>query len=410
MHPKDLSIKDFTYQLPEEKIAFHPLEKRDESKLLLYRDHIISTDVYRNIADRIPEESLMIFNNTRVVEARLLFKKDTGGTIEIFCLEPHEMYTDITAAMNETQSVKWLCLIGGASKWKSGTVLTLAFTDGKNAHTLEAHYIEKRTDCFVIELRWHTDLSFAEVLHHAGHVPLPPYIKRADETSDKDRYQTVFARHDGSVAAPTAGLHFTAEVIKSLEEKGIQKGFVTLHVGAGTFKPVKAAIMQEHEMHLEFIEVEAPLIEQLIAHSDKPVVAVGTTSLRTLESLYWLGYKLIRQPEVFDAGLPGITQWEVYDANNAPPKKEALKALLQYMDKQKIHKLVAKTQIIIAPGYTFKIVQGLVTNFHQPASTLLLLVAAFIGDDWKNIYNYALNNDFRFLSYGDGCLLWTQTI
>lgn len=410
MHPKDLSINNFTYDLPAERIAFHPLEKRDSSRLLVYHNSNISADIYRNIAGYIPPGALMVFNNTRVVEARLLFQKETGGIIEVFCLEPGEGYPDITTAMSQTGSVQWLCLVGGASKWKKGMILHLPFTiDGKD-HTLAARYLEKRADSFLIELAWDAGISFAEVLHYAGHVPLPPYIKRLDEMADKTRYQTVFAKHDGSVAAPTAGLHFTEEVLLSLAQKPIASSFVTLHVGAGTFKPVKAETMQDHEMHSEFIEVNRALTEQLIAHTSGPAVAVGTTSLRTLESLYWLGARLIRQAGIFDSQLPELTQWEVYDwpAGAEPAREQALQAVLDYMQKQKTDKLIAKTQIIIAPGYRFKVVDGLVTNFHQPASTLLLLVAAFIGSDWREVYNYALNNDFRFLSYGDGCLLWRR--
>lgn len=408
MHPKHLSIKDFTYNLPEEKIAFHPLNNRDDARLLVFKDQEIQTDIYRNIASHIPEETLMIFNNTKVVEARLLFKKDTGSVIEVFCLQPHELYADITTAMNQTGSVQWLCLVGGASKWKSGQILSLPFEAGASTFTLEAGLIEKRSDCFVIELKWSGDLSFAEVLHYAGHVPLPPYIKRQDETADKNRYQTVFARYDGSVAAPTAGLHFTEEVLASIRHKNIDTGFVTLHVGAGTFRPVKAETMQEHDMHSEFIEVEQELIRQLIDQGSKPLVAVGTTSLRTLESLYWLGARLMVNPQAFENDLPFLSQWEAYEHTHLPNKTDALKALQVYLAEAGSSRLIAKTQIIIAPGYTFKMIDGLVTNFHQPSSTLLLLVAALIGDNWKKVYDYALQNDFRFLSYGDGSLLWSD--
>lgn len=406
MHPRHLSIKDFTYDLPEQKIAFHPLQNRDDARLLVFKNQQIQTDIYRNIATHIPGETLMIFNNTKVVEARLLFKKESGSVIEVFCLQPHESYADITSAMMQTGRAQWLCLVGGASKWKNGQVLNLSFERGTSTYTLEAGLIEKRSDCFVIELSWNGDFSFAEVLHHAGHVPLPPYIKRQDETADKNRYQTVFAQYDGSVAAPTAGLHFTPEVLTSLQQKNIDTRFVTLHVGAGTFKPVKAATMQEHDMHSEFIEVEKELIERLIDQADKPLVAVGTTSLRTLESLYWLGARLIVDPQAFENELPFLSQWEAYEHTNTPDKADALKALQLYLSKTGSNRLIAKTQIIIAPGYSFKMIDGLVTNFHQPSSTLLLLVAALIGDNWRTVYDYALQNDFRFLSYGDGSLLW----
>ncbi len=410
MHPRELSIKDFIYDLPAAQIAFHPLEQRDASRLLIFREGAISTDIYRNIADQFTPGTFLIFNNTKVVEARLLFQKTTGGIIEIFCLEPAEDYADITTAMNQIGKVRWLCMVGGAAKWKKGTTLQLPFiTDGKN-HLLEARLIEKRSDSFLIELEWEAALSFAEVLHHAGHVPLPPYIKRVDEAADKTRYQTIFAEQDGSVAAPTAGLHFTPEVLSSLASKQITTRFVTLHVGAGTFKPVKADSMQEHEMHSEYIETDKALIEELAAHKGGPVVAVGTTSMRTLESLYWLGVQILNGKERSHDGMLQITQWEAYEQSDdrKPTAGEALAAVLEYMQKRNTDKLIARTQIIIAPGYRFRLVNGLVTNFHQPASTLLLLVAAFIGPRWRELYAYALQNDFRFLSYGDGCLLWRQ--
>ncbi|MBO9618762.1 MAG: S-adenosylmethionine:tRNA ribosyltransferase-isomerase [Niabella sp.] len=410
MHPRELNISDFTYPLPEEKIAFFPLQQRDQSKLLIYNNGSISTDIYQHIDKQIPAGSLTVFNDTKVVEARLLFKKPTGGQIELFCLEPHESYADITTAMLQQGRVRWLCLVGGASKWKNGQVLTLALPEQQPELLLEAHKIEKRSDCFEIAFSWTpASLSFAEVLHQTGHIPLPPYIKRAAAATDADRYQTVYAEHDGSVAAPTAGLHFTKTVLDQLTQKGVQTDFVTLHVGAGTFKPVKAAVMQEHEMHAEFISVTTGLIKKIIAQEGRPVVAVGTTSLRTLESLYWLGAKLLQRKNYFEGTLPFLNQWEVYEL---PPVSltAALNALLDHMEQKQLSAFVAKTQIIIAPGYSFKVVDGLVTNFHQPSSTLLLLVAAFIGDDWRRVYDYALENGFRFLSYGDGSLLWRSRL
>ncbi len=411
MHPKEISISDFTYDLPEEKIATHPLQKRDDSKLLVYKDGNISQSFYHYLPELLSAQSLMVFNNTKVVEARLLFQKETGGVIEIFCLEPHEKYADITTAMNQTGSVQWLCLVGGASKWKSGLVLEKGLQIGSQSLRLEAKYVEKRTDCFVIELSWNDDrLSFAEILHYAGKVPLPPYIKRDAELSDAERYQTVYANFDGSVAAPTAGLHFTKEIFEALKTKGIETGFVTLHVGAGTFKPVKSERMHDHEMHAEFIEVENSFIEKLIANAHKKVIAVGTTSLRTIESLYWLGCKLLQNPKAFEKTSPFLEQWEAYDLNQQNYSVEdALNAVLDHIKNKNHNALLAKTQIIIAPGYQFKIAEGLITNFHQPSSTLLLLVAAFIGNDWRKVYDYALKNDFRFLSYGDGSLLWKNT-
>jgi S-adenosylmethionine:tRNA ribosyltransferase-isomerase len=413
-NPRNISINDYTYSLPEERIAKYPLAERDASKLLVYKDRKIEEDIYRNIADHIPSNSLLIFNNTKVVEARLLFQKATGGVIEIFCLEPHEQYPDITTAMLQKEKVLWQCLVGGASKWKTGQVLEKKIVLNENEIILQASYLEKRTDHFIIELSWTPiNLSFAEVLHLTGAIPLPPYIKRTAEIADTERYQTVYAAHDGSVAAPTAGLHFTETIFTQLKEKNIQKDFVTLHVGAGTFKPVKSETMQEHEMHAEWIDVSKSAIENILRNLDNNIIAVGTTSLRTIESLYWLGLKQsgIGSPKsgvAFEGSLD-LLQWEAYELNeNNIPAKEALQSLLNWMETNKLNRLVAKTQILIAPGYKFKIIKGLVTNFHQPQSTLLLLVAALIGKDWKNIYDHAMQNDFRFLSYGDGCLLWAD--
>ena len=406
MDHKSLSIQDFTYNLPSERIAFHPLAQRDDSKLLIYRENSITTDIYKNAANYIPSNALMIFNDTKVVEARLYFKKATGGIIEVFCLEPDNSYADITTAMSQTGCVKWICLIKNAAKWHKDTLLHLNFQVQNKEYILEANYLSRTSDSFLIELKWNAPISFAEVLHFAGHVPLPPYIKRKDETADKSRYQTVFAEHDGSVAAPTAGLHFTRDILSALKQKNVQTNYVTLHVGAGTFKPVKADTMKDHEMHSEFIEVDTVLIQQLLQQETIPIIAVGTTSLRTLESIYWLGVKILNQSDIFDHSLPILTQWEVYNISNPANKKEALQALLNYLYTHKLEKLTAKTQIIIVPEYNFKMVDGLFTNFHQPASTLLLLVAAFIGSEWKKVYEYALNNEFRFLSYGDGSLLW----
>jgi S-adenosylmethionine:tRNA ribosyltransferase-isomerase len=408
MHPKYLSITYFSYLLPEERIAKYPLAERDASKLLVFQNGQLKDDTYRNIAAHIPAGSLLIFNNTKVVEARLVFQKITGGQIEIFCLEPHEQYPDITSAMLQQEKVQWLCLVGGASKWKKGQVLEKKVTIAGKEIMLSANYVEKRADCFVIELSWLPgSLSFAEILHYTGAIPLPPYIKRAVESDDADRYQTIYAHFDGSVAAPTAGLHFTNHIFRQLEEKSIKKDFVTLHVGAGTFKPVKAAIMEEHEMHAEFIDLKKSLIENLVTNLDGNIIAVGTTSLRTIESLYWLGVKTVMDPAILPSALL-LTQWEAYELSEQNiPVKEALTALLKWMEQNSTDRLLTKTQIIIAPGYTIRIAKALITNFHQPQSTLLLLVAALTGDQWRNIYDHALKNNYRFLSYGDGSLLWT---
>lgn len=405
MHPKDISILDFTYDLPDERIASYPSPERDASRLLVYDHGKITETVYRNIAGHLPENALLIFNNTKVVEARILFQKQTGAFIEIFCLEPAEGYPDISTAMAQKETVRWKCLIGGASKWKKGQILEKKIESADAAIILRAAYIEKQIDSFIIEFSWQpVALSFAEILHYAGLIPLPPYIKRAAERSDAERYQTIYARQEGSVAAPTAGLHFTDGIFSKLDEKNIRREFVTLHVGAGTFKPVKSETLETHEMHREFIEVSVPVIEKIIDRQDC-IIPVGTTSLRTIESLYWLGLKTILHPQIPVDSL-ALNQWDAYEL---PAKgistREALQSLLDSLKQQKLNRLIAGTQLLIAPGYSFKVGKGLITNFHQPGSTLLLLVAALIGDDWKKVYQYALNNQFRFLSYGDGCLL-----
>ena len=400
IHPKKISILDYTYELPADRIALHPLAERDASKLLVYKNGEIKEDVYRNIDQYLPPGSLLIFNNTRVINARVLFQKSTGGIIEIFLLEP--WHADHTTALSATGKTNWKCMIGGASKWKEKN-LKLKI---KNVE-LTASLIEKLPDAYVVAFTWEPPgLSFAEVLEQCGEIPLPPYIKREAETGDAERYQTIYAKDEGSVAAPTAGLHFTSEIFDRLAEKNIQKGFVTLHVGAGTFKPVKAATMEGHEMHAEWIEVSIQTIGDLLLLADKPVVAVGTTSLRTLESLYWMGVKTILEPDVKDLQL---TQWEVYEeplVNSRVPAVESLSSLQNWLKVNKQERLFTRSQILIAPGYTFKIAHAVITNFHQPQSTLLLLVAAAIGNNWRMLYEYALQHDFRFLSYGDGSLLF----
>ena len=408
MDPKQLQIKDFTYALPENSIAAYPLASRDASKLLVYEHGNIAEDVYHNIAGYLPEGALLILNDTRVVEARLLFQKPTGGGIEIFCLSPHARYPDVTTAMLQKNKVWWNCLIGGASKWKQGAILEKKIATGIGDITLKALLVERLPDSFTIEMQWEPgDLSFADILHHAGVLPLPPYIKREADENDRQRYQTIYARQEGSVAAPTAGLHFTDNIFQLLQRKHIEHDFVTLHVGAGTFKPVKAERMQDHTMHAEFIDVRYEVIEKLLHHTGK-IFCVGTTSLRTIESLYWMGVK-VKQDANIDPDNLMISQWEVYEklAAHNIPADESLQALLEWMKRRHITRLLTQTQIIIAPGYLFKIISGLITNFHQPQSTLLLLVAALIGENWKEVYRYALENNFRFLSYGDGCLLFT---
>lgn len=398
---KNISIANFTYHLPNDKIALHPLQNRDESKLLIYKNGVIKEDVYKNIHQHLPKKSLLIFNDTKVIKARLVFIKPTGGSIEIFLLEPFN--ADYTSTLTATKTCRWKCLIGGASKWKQNN-LQWTIRNG----LVEIMLIEKLDDAYVVEFSWTNEISFAEVLEQIGNIPLPPYIKRKPDESDTNRYQTIFAQYNGSVAAPTAGLHFTPAIFQNLSSCQIKKDFVTLHVGAGTFKPVKAAIMQGHQMHTEWIDVSIETIKNIIENINEPIIAVGTTSLRTLESLYWLGIKAHLNNAIKTLDLQ---QWDVYEddlKNSILTAKEALTVLINWLQKNKRTSLFTSTQLLIAPGYTFKIVHALVTNFHQPQSTLLLLVATAIGESWKTVYDYALQNNFRFLSYGDGSILYMK--
>ncbi len=408
MHPKNLSIENFNYNLPDKKIAKYPLEKRDESKLLIWKKGLIEEDRFYNLNEHLPEDSLIVFNNTKVVEARLLFKSKTR-TIEIFCLEPANNYADITTAMLQTKKVFWKCLVGNAKKWKD-ELLEKKISNPKKEIKITARKLSQQQNYFIIEFYWNDNISFAEVLHLAGVIPLPPYLHRDAEESDKKNYQTIYAQHDGSVAAPTAGLHFTDELLQKLSAKRITKDYITLHVGAGTFKPVKSETIEEHEMHAEFFEINIELIENLLKYFNKNIIAVGTTTLRTLESLYWMGVKISQQSTVnsqqkITIENISIKQWDVYEMKDDISVQESLEAFLFWMKENHQTKLIAKTQILIAPPYKLKIANALITNFHQPKSTLLLLVAAVIGDNWKRMYEYALQNNFRFLSYGDGCLL-----
>ncbi len=404
MHPKDLHIKDFSYDLPEERIAKYPLAQRDESKLLVYRHGNIAEDCYKNIATYLPEHTMLVFNNTKVIQARLHFENSTGARIEIFCLEPAEENPEMAKVMSQTGSVRWKCLVGRLAKWKE-EFLTLK-ADG---FELQAKIISRENDTFTIAFSWQpSDLSFAEILDKTGQLPIPPYLKRSTETIDHERYQTVYAEHQGSVAAPTAGLHFTPTIFAALSEKQIAQTYVTLHVGAGTFKPVKSETIADHEMHAEWIGLSRDTIQSIVGRPS--LVAVGTTSLRTLETLYWMGVKAKQNPTVTLQELE-LKQWDAYDHKwNAYETKrdEALTALLDWMSRHNSTPLICKTQILIAPPYQLKMADALITNFHQPNSTLLLLVAAVVGEDWKTIYDYALANDFRFLSYGDGSLLFAR--
>ncbi len=404
--PKNISILDYTYDLPPGRIALHPLTERDASKLLVYKEGTIREDIYKHVAAYLPADSLLIFNNTKVIKARVRFQKPSGGIIEIFCLEPYEAINEYSHVMNKKGSVKWKCMIGGASKWKEGELEKLLAVSHEPL-VFKAKLIEKLPDAYVVEFSWTpAELSFAEVLEQCGDIPLPPYIKRKTEQEDTERYQTIYAEDEGSVAAPTAGLHFTKDIFKSFAEKNIRTGFVTLHVGAGTFKPVKAATMLDHEMHAEWIDVGIDMIEKLLESLNDPIVAVGTTSLRTLESLYWMGVKAALDPAIKELQ---INQWEVYEApliNSGLSAGQSLSALMNWLKANNHQRLFTRSQILIAPGYDFQIAKAIITNFHQPQSTLLLLVAAAIGDEWRSVYDHAMRHDFRFLSYGDGSLLF----
>ncbi len=405
MTPQQISIDDYNYSLPDDKIALHPLRQRDASKLLVYKNGEIKASTFLQIDEYLPKETLLVFNNTKVINARIKFTKTTGALIEIFCLEPFGNIAEYTTVMNATTAVQWKCLVGGAAKWKD-EILEKEITIGNEKVILFAKKIEKITETFIIEFSWNpSSFSFAEIIEAAGKVPLPPYIKRDTDDEDTSRYQTIFAKHDGSVAAPTAGLHFSENIFEKLSVKNINKTFVTLHVGAGTFKPVKAATMAEHEMHAEYIDVDIATIETIKNNIGK-VAAVGTTSLRTIESLYWFGVKVFNDKYIKELLL---LQWDVYSEELLKSNlsaNDALEALLTWMKENNKQRIFTQTQILIAPSYTFRVANMLITNFHQPKSTLLLLVAAAIGEDWKKMYDYALKNDFRFLSYGDGNLIF----
>jgi S-adenosylmethionine:tRNA ribosyltransferase-isomerase len=405
IHPQHLSILDYTYELPEDRIARYPSAQRDAARLLIYRSGQITEDVFANLASHVARGSLLVFNNTKVVEARILFQKPTGARVEVFCLEPQLPHRDLGRAMSQTQRVRWNCLIGGASKWKRGQVLEKKINSEQGALTLRARFVEKRFDDFVIEFSWEPEtLTFAEVLHLAGLIPLPPYLKRDADQADAERYQTIYATLEGSVAAPTAGLHFTERVFERLSGQDIQREFVTLHVGAGTFKPVTSETLEQHAMHEEYLEVSRSTIDRLLQQAGKPVLAVGTTALRTIESLYWLGVQVLLNPTIKSEDLM-VRQWDGYQPS-AVNASESLDALGSWLSNQGADRLLTRTALLIAPGYSFKLTDGLVTNFHQPQSTLLLLVAALIGPDWRRVYQYALQNQFRFLSYGDSSLLF----
>lgn len=399
---RHIKISDYNYPLPDERIAKFPLERRDHSKLLVYRNGDISESVFASLPDYLPAGSLMVFNNTKVIQARLHFRKETGALIEIFCLEPVQP-ADYAQNFQQTRRSAWLCLVGNLKKWKEGPLQRQMTVKGQPV-TLTARRGEPRGTSHWIDFEWdNPDITFADILEVFGELPIPPYLNRPTQESDKQTYQTVYSKIKGSVAAPTAGLHFTPEVLDALRTKGIDLEEVTLHVGAGTFKPVKSEEIEGHEMHTEYIAVSRHTVEQLLAHAGN-VTAVGTTSVRTLESLYYIGAALSEHPDASEEELH-VRQWTPYDTSPALTAQEALRNVLGYLDRHGLDTLHTSTQIIIAPGYEYRIVNRIVTNFHQPQSTLLLLVSAFVKGDWRRIYDYALAHGFRFLSYGDSSLL-----
>ena len=401
MDPRHIHISDYNYPLPDERIAKFPIAQRDHSKLLIYNKGEVSSDVFYNLPQYLPKGALMVFNNTKVIQARMHFRKDTGALIEVFLLEPAEP-SDYELMFQTTGHCAWYCLVGNLKKWKEGTLtreIKIENLDVRVTATRgELHGTSHR-----IDFEWTGDLSFAEIIDAMGELPIPPYLNRETQESDKTTYQTVYSKIKGSVAAPTAGLHFTPEVLADIDAHGIQREELTLHVGAGTFKPVKSEEIEGHEMHTEYVSVRRDTIQKLIDH-EGCAIAVGTTSVRTLESLYYMGLKVMRDPSLNEDQLH-VAQWEPYEVSNAVTAVTALKSLLSWMDAHSLTVLHSSTQIIIAPGYDYHIVKMLVTNFHQPQSTLLLLVSAFVKGDWHKIYDYALSHDFRFLSYGDSSLL-----
>jgi S-adenosylmethionine:tRNA ribosyltransferase-isomerase len=402
--PRSLSVRDLTYDLPADRIATHPLADRDASKLLVYRDGAIADHIFKDLPGLLPPAALLVMNDTRVVNARLHFRKDTGAAIEVFCLEPADG-GPVEQAFRQVGEVVWRCTLGNARRWKQGPLGQL-FRSPQGDVQLFAERLPDDGHGPRVRFTWLPErLSFADVLGRAGEVPLPPYMHRAAEVADSERYQTVYARAEGSVAAPTAGLHFTPAVLEALAARGVQRAHLTLHVGAGTFRPVHADTMAGHDMHQERILVTREVVQQL--HEGvgaRPIVATGTTTLRTLESLYWHGVRILRGA---DPNELNVGQWEAYDttAEALPGTREAMGAVLRWMDQRDLDQVTGSTTLLIAPGYRVRMADALITNFHQPGSTLILLVAAFVGDDWRRIYDHALAHGYRFLSYGDSSLL-----
>lgn len=403
--PRHIRISEFNYPLPDERIAKYPLPVRDQSKLLLYRHGEVSEDRFSSLPDHLPAGSLMIFNNTKVIQARLHFRKETGALIEVFCLEPIAP-NDYALNFQQTEHAAWLCMVGNLKKWKEGALKREMTVKGRPL-TLTAERGACHGTSHWVDFRWdNPEVTFADILEVFGELPIPPYLNRETQESDKETYQTVYSKIKGSVAAPTAGLHFTPRVLDALRKKGVELEGLTLHVGAGTFKPVKSEEIEGHEMHTEYISVSRHTLERLIAHEGR-AIAVGTTSVRTLESLYHIGVTLLNRPDATEEELH-VRQWQPYEMSAEAasiPATDALQAIVAYLDRHGMETLHTSTQIIIAPGYDYRIVQAMVTNFHQPQSTLLLLVSAFVRGDWRKIYDYALCHGFRFLSYGDSSLL-----
>lgn len=398
-NPQSIAIADFDYPLPDDRIAKFPLERRDQSKLLVYRGGNIEESRFDHVPELLPPDTLLIFNNTKVIHARLFFRKPTGSTIEVFCLEPFQM--PVALSFEQRGHCTWNCFIGNNKKWKEGSLSRQLDIHGQSV-TLTATRRKAVGNAWIVDFDWDGGLSFAELIDQAGVIPLPPYLHREAVSSDNERYQTVYALHQGSVAAPTAGLHFSPEVFEALRQKGIATDFITLHVGAGTFKPVSTPTIGEHEMHVEKIEISRSNIECILKHLGHTVIPVGTTTVRTIESVYWFGVKLSRNSKL-DA--MHVMQWDPYELESLSVSTEhAYQNVLQWMEEQGIEQLGGDTQLMIAPGYRYHVISGLITNFHQPKSTLLLLVSALVGDAWKECYRYALDHQFRFLSYGDSCL------
>lgn len=426
---ENIAIADYNYPLPEERIAKFPLEQRDQSKLLVYSDGDISETQFSHLPELLPADAMLLFNNTKVIHARLFFRKPAnangmpGALIEVFCLEPY--HQPVAQAFEEREHCSWLCFIGNNKKWKEAP-LSSQFTINNSQFTITASRGEAVGNAWVVDFEWTGGISFAEVIEHAGVIPLPPYLHRDAEESDKERYQTVYADPEGSVAAPTAGLHFTDNVLEKLRDKGIATEFITLHVGAGTFKPVTTDTIGGHEMHVEKVQISRQnivnILNQLGKRKDRrpkagnhksstpasPIIAVGTTTVRTLESVYWFGVQLEENPDI---EAMHVLQWEPYNHREKEiGVEESYSNVMKWMDSHGIDTLCGDTQLLIAPGYHYNVIDGLVTNFHQPKSTLLLLVSALIGDAWKSCYRYALDHNFRFLSYGDSCLFWNRDV